>query len=690
MLNLKKAAFPCCFLLCLSFAPSLLAQYHLPSVDSLLKRLEHPANDSIEFISLVLLTEQMQFQNPRQGLRYAEQAQAMPIAQNDTLRMLEVLSRKGACYSRLGVYDSAALTHRYALVLGLASGERLHAANQYANISNIFDALGELDSALYYNQLALTLYTELERPIYEAIAFNNSAIIYERKGNYTRAIEEYLKALAIFEEKEYIAGSAAVYANLGVIYLRQQSYEEAITHCQHSLRLKREIGDTYGIAINLNTLAEVYLSLEQIDSAIHYSQESLAINTQIEDPKGEATSHSQLGRIYLQDQQFREAEIHLLKGYKLSQSVGDQILQGNTAIKLAQIRQRSGDSDQAYSYLEEALQLAKKTGGRELLREAYAAFYQYYRAKKDFRAFEYQDRYQLLNDSLRNDSIVQAFTRREMQFEFAIEKNDIALAQAQKELEFSQELKRQRLLGWFAVLGAVALAVILLLLWRSYRLKQKTNQQLNAQNETIQQSLEEREILLKEIHHRVKNNLQIISSLLGLQSRSIDDPSALEAIAESRNRVQSMALIHQNLYQDETLAEISLPNYISQLSHSLLKSYQLSSQEIDLKQDVADISLDVDLLIPLGLILNELISNALKHAFAERQHGQIDIQIQQLAAQLQIQVTDNGAGLPDDFERKSQQSLGFKLVRSFVKKMNGSLKINTQSGTQIAMLIPYT
>ncbi|MEL7529768.1 MAG: histidine kinase dimerization/phosphoacceptor domain -containing protein [Bacteroidota bacterium] len=690
-LHFKSAAFSllCGLIFSLGFCTCLKAQYHLPSVDTLLHQLAHPVNDSLEFLTLVFLTEQMQFQNPRQGLRYAEQALQKPIAQDDTLRQIEVLSRKGACYSRLGIYDSAKLIHRRAFSMGLASGERLHAANQLANIANAFDAQSELDSALYYNDRALSIYTELKRPIYEAIAYNNGAIIYEKQGNYAKAIEAYLKALAIFEKRDYKAGAAAVYANLAVIYLRQKAYPEAITYCQRSLKLKREIEDLFGLSINLSTLGEIYLALDQCDSAIAYSLQSLAIKDQLEDPQGQATVHTQLGVIYFEDQAFREAEIHLNQGYALAKSSQDQLLQGKVALKLAQILPITKARKEVKPYLDEALNIAKSTGGRELLREVYAAYYQYYRSRQDLRAFDYQDRFQSLNDSLRNDSIVQAFTRQEMEYEFELEKNEIALAQSQTELAFNQEIKRQQLMGLLALLGAIALAVISLLLWRGYRLKQRTNQQLNAQNETIQQSLEEREILLKEIHHRVKNNLQVVSSLLGLQSRSIDDPSALEAIAESRNRVRSMALIHQNLYQDENLMEVSLPDYISQLSQSLLESYQMSPQEIRLKQEVADVALDVDLLIPLGLILNELISNALKHGFAERQQGEIKIEVQALADKLQVKVADNGVGLPEDFERRSQQSLGFKLIRSFVKKMNGSLQINSQAGTQIAMLIPH-
>ncbi|MEL6843502.1 MAG: histidine kinase dimerization/phosphoacceptor domain -containing protein, partial [Bacteroidota bacterium] len=452
--------------------------------------------------------------------------------------------------------------------------------------------------------------------------------------------------------------------------------------------LKHKLEDLFGLSTNYSTLGEIYFEMGEADSAIFYNQQAIKVKEQIEDKRGIATIQLQLGKIYLEKKAFREAASYLLPSYQLAGSIGEQQLRSLAGVQLAKLRQQEGNDMAVNRYLSEALQYAEGAGARELLVEVFEGYYQYYRAKGDFRAFAYQDRYQALSESLRNDSIVQAFTRNELEYEFESEKRQIALEQAQQEAELQQKIERQQLIGIFGALGALALGIILLLLWRSHRLQQRSNQQLNAQNQTIQKSLEEREILLQEIHHRVKNNLQVISSLLGLQSRSIEDPNALEAISESRNRVRSMALIHQNLYQDAQLTSVSLPGYIEQLSKSLLDSYQIQEGQIKLQQRVDDIALDVDILIPLGLILNELISNALKHAFGERQSGQIDISIVEEPEGIRVEIADNGVGLPADFEQQSSQSLGYKLIRAFVRKMNASLDINGQGGTQVALHIP--
>ena len=199
--------------------------------------------------------------------------------------------------------------------------------------------------------------------------------------------------------------------------------------------------------------------------------------------------------------------------------------------------------------------------------------------------------------------------------------------------------------------------------------------------EQIKSSLAEKEVLLKEIHHRVKNNLQIISSLLKLQSGYIHDEKALALFTDSYNRVRSMALIHENLYQSLDLAKIQLANYIKTLTTNLSQSYQLSSS-VKLQVEVAEIWLDIDTAIPCGLIINELVSNSFKYAFKETTSGIVRIQVMEdLSNNIQLEISDNGSGLPADFEVKNLNSLGLKLVWNLTKQLQGSLELNTANGT---------
>lgn len=190
----------------------------------------------------------------------------------------------------------------------------------------------------------------------------------------------------------------------------------------------------------------------------------------------------------------------------------------------------------------------------------------------------------------------------------------------------------------------------------------------------MKRALKEKETLLKEIHHRVKNNLQIISSLLKLQSNSIDDDDYLEKIKVSHNRIQSIARVHEQLYNSENLAEINVDDYIKNLIQDILQSYDSNSGAIDWGCDCHDLTLNLNKAIPFALIINELISNAYKHAFSDQENGKINIElIMGKNNQYTLTVMDDGKGLPDNFNLHTISSLGLQLVHNLVKQLKGTI-----------------
>jgi len=200
--------------------------------------------------------------------------------------------------------------------------------------------------------------------------------------------------------------------------------------------------------------------------------------------------------------------------------------------------------------------------------------------------------------------------------------------------------------------------------------------------ERLKTSLLEKEVLLREIHHRVKNNLQIISSLLNLQSRHIEDEPALDMFQESRNRVRSMALVHEKLYRSDELAKVDFCEYIRSLGRHLFMSYGINSKGIDLDVDVKDVFLDINTSIPCGLIINELVSNSLKHAFSGRDRGKIRVILRpDNDDKFKIVVSDDGVGLPKNLDVTQTESLGLQLVTMLVEQLQGTLRIDKNQGT---------
>jgi len=205
----------------------------------------------------------------------------------------------------------------------------------------------------------------------------------------------------------------------------------------------------------------------------------------------------------------------------------------------------------------------------------------------------------------------------------------------------------------------------------------------------LKASLKEKEVLLKEIHHRVKNNLQVISSLLNLQSQHIKGKKNIEMFQESQNRVRSMALIHEKLYQSLDLARISFREYINSLVNGLFRSYKTSLGQIALNLDIEDVALEVGNAIPCGLIINELVSNALKYAFPKGKEGEIKIGLHSLNKKdLELLVRDNGVGMPKDLDLKQSKSLGLHLVSILAEdQLHGEIKLNRDKGTEFRITL---
>ncbi|MDD3985742.1 MAG: histidine kinase dimerization/phosphoacceptor domain -containing protein [Methanobacterium sp.] len=199
----------------------------------------------------------------------------------------------------------------------------------------------------------------------------------------------------------------------------------------------------------------------------------------------------------------------------------------------------------------------------------------------------------------------------------------------------------------------------------------------------LEKTLKEKDILMKEIYHRVKNNLMIISSLLSLQSRYIKDKDTKEIFRKSQNRAKSMALIHEKLYKSEDLKSINFAEYLKNLSNDLYTTYTTNQDLVKLFLDVDNIIFDIEISIPLGLILNELLTNSLKHAFPNNRKGEVKIELHKKNnGRYYLSVADNGIGLPKNLNPHKIDTLGMQLINSLTKQINGELTVNTDNGTE--------
>ncbi len=243
-----------------------------------------------------------------------------------------------------------------------------------------------------------------------------------------------------------------------------------------------------------------------------------------------------------------------------------------------------------------------------------------------------------------------------------------------------KELHREYGVRAILIGGLVSLLLLGALAWYLYG-KTKTK------NKIIKKQTGELQVLMREIHHRIKNNLQIISSLLDIQSLTLDDNTAIEAIRESKNRVQSMAIIHRFLYHENNIGGIAIEDYMKDLSENLFASYNINHDKIKLETDIDKLNLDIDTMIPLGLIINELVSNSLKYAFNGTGTGSVFISLKEKENCLHLLVKDDGKGFPLGINLQKMQTFGLQLIASFAQKLKAKLELYNDNGAVVYMSI---
>lgn len=205
----------------------------------------------------------------------------------------------------------------------------------------------------------------------------------------------------------------------------------------------------------------------------------------------------------------------------------------------------------------------------------------------------------------------------------------------------------------------------------------------------IEASLKEKDVLIKEIHHRVKNNLQIIISLLNLQSGYLKDEFTLKAVKDGQNRVRSMALVHEKFYQAEELSEINFNEYLEKLCQYLYQSYGDKTDRIDLSVTGDRVGLDMDTAMPCGLLVNEIVSNSYKYAFPGNMKGFISLNLSKGSGSVSLKIHDSGIGMPADFKIEESESLGMQLIQALTSQLDGELKVTSDNGTTFEITFPY-
>jgi two-component sensor histidine kinase len=335
-------------------------------------------------------------------------------------------------------------------------------------------------------------------------------------------------------------------------------------------------------------------------------------------------------------------------------------------------------------YLRKALSFTPQKNELAIIKDIHLLLFVVDSAQRNYlSAINHFRQHKRLNDSIFNEIKSRQIEELQIKYETVKKERNIRYLQ---NLSNTQEtrLHEADTVKNLTFLGLGLLLVILFLLFHQYQVKKRNNKEMKEKNKALQQLVKEKEWLVKEIHHRVKNNLQIVISLFNAQSECLDNPSAIEAINKGRERMQAIALIHQKLYWPNQDNLINVGSYIPDMLNNLKDSF-VSSTHITCRLDIDDVQLDISQCVPIGLILNEAITNAVKYAFPNGRAGTICISLKEANDLLVLTIKDDGIGFVKDFETGEHASLGIQLIKLFSEQLEGALTIHNDKGAVISL-----
>ena len=536
----------------------------------------------------------------------------------------------------------------------------------YETRGRVHSNLMQFDSASIYLNKAMAAYKANNDKKGQANTYFRIGWIYKRKGDIEKGMNEDMQGLRLMESIGDGAGISKAYNRLSEDLARQGRLKEALQYAMQSIDLSIKNDARYELLFAYFMAANTYIAMnENVQSLTYYNKAvdlipGAGLNNMelasLLNSRGNALKH--LNR-YVEALKDYEAALALAKKMNLPFGISSGIA------NLGEVNLLMGNYEKALGYQLETVRMQERDSDYSNLKENYMHVSSIYEQLGDYKnSLYYQKKALTLRDSLAPAESDAAMS--ELLTKYETEKKEATITSQMN------ELSQQRRVQWLGAGLVVLLAVFLFFGYRSYRNRTKTNKLLAAKNA-------ENELLLKEIHHRVKNNLEVVSGLLALQSAQIDDPNTKEAMQESQNRVQSIGIVHQKLYQGTNLGSIEMKDYFLNLSECILDSFG-AAKRVTIECSMEKINIDIDTAVPLGLIVNELLTNTLKYAFPNGQDGKVLIKLQKNKDGLHLEVSDNGVG-----KSGLTQGTGFggQLISLLTRQLGGSMREETTNGTSI-------
>jgi two-component sensor histidine kinase len=642
-------------------------------IDSLKAALTVAKTDSTRSNILLGLLTIYNVYRPEEGLVYRDAALRMAGRVNNKLNLAKINDKIGRIYWQIGRFSEAYGYHFTALRLFEEAGDM--AAANYVLIEIGQDYLNDtkFDSARVYLLKAVKLSEERNDKLNKVRALNILVALYENIGNYaevSKTIYAELKACEELGDKIYMSYAKS---SLADYFHTIGNNVEALQYQKESLQLREEEGDLLAQSQSHVSIGNLYLAMGNLAAAQDSYQSGLKVADKMDSRLiMHHILYEGMGNVFRQQGNHAKALEYFLMTAGTLKLKASNLALASTYADIGAIYTRLHQYSLAQKYFDSSWILCKTLDTKVPLGAYYNGLHMLDSATGNWQnAYRHYKQYAIIRDSAFNKEIMRKMMLSQMQYETEKKETVLKAEQEKKDLQAQSALRRQRNIRNFAIAGIAVVLVFFSVAWYQRNRLAREKRKSDA-------LVADKELLLKEIHHRVKNNLEVVSSLLALQSAQIDDPDTREAMQEGQNRVHSIGIVHQKLYQGQNPGAIELKDYFTNLGESIVDSFGAEDRvHIDIDMERSEV--DIDTAVPLGLIVNELLTNALKYAFPQQQRGLIRIMLaKQPNGLLHLEVSDNGIGKSEIIQGTG---FGSQLISLLTRQLNGSLTMENNNGT---------
>lgn len=556
-----------------------------------------------------------------------------------------------------------------------------------ARIGFVYRAQNNNDLAIERFNSSIGYFEHSEDTIWLGTINNNLGFIYFQRGNYYKALECFHKSINYFEKLNSQLNIGSTYNAIGLVYRKTNNLAKERASYISAIKILEQFDNSSHLSNAYNNLSEVYFDKGEIELGMETLEKAKIICKNNNNASGLCAYYAVLSYFYSEQKttDFNKVLIYGIKGLEIAKEINSYRQYADACYFVGLAYFETQQVEKARTILEDGCEIAEQHDYIfELVRLKRLLADVYNNLKLPQEAYDAFVQYAMYNDSISGEDKIKEFTSLDLSYKFKQKGIEDSIYQAQKVIQLKyyheKEIQNQRisqLILFFAIIVVLIIAIFGFVI--SHRRKTQSNI-LNQKNAQINKSLHEKELLLKEIHHRVKNNFQIVSSLMDLQLGNISDKKAISNIEEGQSRIKAMALIHQKLYQNDNISQINFHEYASQLAYQIASTYNLNNLAIDV--ETSGIYIDIDTSIPLGLILNELITNSCKYAFDGIANDKLTIRLSRNSdMNFILEVNDTGAGMPEDIDYDKIKSLGLKLTKRLAKQLHGTLKYKYDGGS---------